>query len=74
MAPVLRRVYDQMHALLIEWLDRADDATLTTPLDDGGAGFAKSPAEAIGRMAWHEGWHAGQLSLLRRALGLAPAF
>ena len=70
----VRDVYDRMHALLIAWLDRADDETLLAPLDDRGAGFAKTPAEAIGRMAWHEGWHAGQLSLLRRALGLAPAF
>ncbi|NUQ67228.1 MAG: DinB family protein [Phycisphaerales bacterium] len=35
-------------------------------------GFAKDRLEVIERAAWHEGWHAGQLSTLRRALGIPP--
>lgn len=68
------RVFRAMHEALLDWLDNADDEALGAPLDDGGTGFAKTPGDAISRMAWHEGWHAGQLSTLRRALGLSPAF
>jgi len=35
-------------------------------------GFAKDRLEVIERAAWHEGWHAGQLSTLRRSLGIPP--
>jgi hypothetical protein len=33
-------------------------------------GFAKTRHEVLLRAAWHDGWHSGQLSALRRALGL----
>lgn len=33
--------------------------------------FAKDKLAIIERCAWHDGWHSGQLSSLRRALGLA---
>ena len=33
-------------------------------------GFAKTRHEVLLRAAWHDGWHSGQLSSLRRALGL----
>lgn len=35
-------------------------------------GFARTRHELLLRAAWHEGWHTGQLSSLRRALGLPP--
>jgi hypothetical protein len=33
-------------------------------------GLASNRIEVIDRNAWHEGWHSGQLSSLRKALGL----
>lgn len=44
---------------------------LKPPATESG-GFAKTRLEAIYKLVWHEGWHQGQLSTLRRALGLPP--
>lgn len=33
-------------------------------------GFAKNRLEVILRAAWHDGWHSGQLSAIRRSLNL----
>lgn len=33
-------------------------------------GFAKDRLDAVLKGCWHEGWHQGQISTLRRALGL----
>ncbi len=65
---------DEQRQRLLDWVNTATDEQLHAPLDDGGIGFANSPFEAIHKEIWHEGWHSGQLSTLRRALGLGPAF
>jgi uncharacterized damage-inducible protein DinB len=39
------------------------------PAADSG-GMAKTKAEMLLHLAWHDGWHAGQISSLRRAAGL----
>jgi hypothetical protein len=70
----VRAHFERARATLNAWLDGASDADLLRPIDDGGMDFAKDAAEALGKCAWHEGWHAGQLSTLRRAAGLPPAF
>jgi len=36
--------------------------------------FGKTPAHVMNSLAWHEGLHAGQLTVIRRALGLGPKF
>jgi hypothetical protein len=38
---------------------------------DGG-GWLANKMQAVDRNAWHVGWHLGQLSNLRRELGMAP--
>ena len=48
------------------------DADMTLPTMGDSYGFAKDRLEVIERAAWHEGWHAGQLSSLRRSLGIPP--
>lgn len=35
-------------------------------------GFAASRVEVVYKAAWHDGWHSGQISSLRRGLGLQP--
>ncbi len=50
-------------------LEKGDDNLSTVCAGDSG-GFAKDLHEIADRAAWHEGWHAGQVSSLRRALGL----
>jgi uncharacterized damage-inducible protein DinB len=70
----VRGHFQASRARLRAWMEAATDEQLAGPLDDGGVGFASTPREALSKEAWHEGWHAGQLAPLRRALGLKPAF
>lgn len=36
--------------------------------------YADDRLDALERAAWHEGWHTGQVSAIRRAIGLKPKF
>jgi uncharacterized damage-inducible protein DinB len=58
---------------LQSWFRSLTEAELRTPLP-AGMRFAANLAELMPSVAWHEAWHGGQLSLVRKALGLAPKF
>ncbi len=49
-----------------------DDAAKPSLIESGG--FLSDRLDAIDKCAWHDGWHAGQLSGLRKALGLKSVF
>jgi len=70
----VRRYFDESRRRLMAWIEQADEEQLTKAVDDGGLGFAKTAFDALSKQMWHEGWHAGQIAPLRRALGLKPAF
>jgi uncharacterized damage-inducible protein DinB len=56
-----------------DWIESMDDAQLTTPLPpEQQKRFAPNLARLFSRLAWHEGMHYGQLTVLRKSLGLAP--
>ncbi len=55
---------------LMEALKSMDEQQLLAPLTEGMESFAPNIAGAMSTLAWHEGLHAGQLSALRRSLGL----
>lgn len=60
---------------LLADLRQADGKTLTRSLmQQESHGFASDPLDAANKEAWHEGWHAGQLSRIRRILGLPMIF
>lgn len=69
----VREQLERQRERLLDWLSGASEADLFAALDDGGIGFAATPLDAINKEIWHEGWHSGQLSALRRAVGLGPA-
>ena len=50
-----------------------DEQQLLTPLPDEMSSFAPNFAAVMSSIAWHEGFHAGQLSAVRRSLGLPRA-
>lgn len=50
----------------------ANDATLNSPLPDDIEGFASDRLAALFNIAWHEGLHAGQITTVRKSLGIAP--
>jgi uncharacterized damage-inducible protein DinB len=70
----VRLHFMEMRERLMLWLGSIDESQLGAPVDDGGAGFAANVADAIGKTIWHDGWHAGQLSTIRRSLGMESAF
>ncbi len=59
---------------LLNWLDTADAKALAMPLTEKTGGFTSDPVDALYKLAWHEGWHMGQVATLRRALGLKSIF
>ena len=50
------------------------DAQLRSPLPEGFTGFATSFAALMSSLAWHEGLHTGQLTVVRKSLGLEPLY
>lgn len=49
-------------------------AQLNESLKEATRGFADTKLDLIYKMAWHDGWHLGQLSTLRKFLGLPGLF
>ncbi len=63
---------DRSHKALVEWLASLDEQKLASPLPGDWAKFAPTYGDVAGSITWHEGFHAGQLSVIRRGLGLPP--
>jgi hypothetical protein len=65
-----QRMMADARARIVRWFEAATDAQLATPLHEKTNGFAHDPIDFLQKLAWHEGWHAGQLASLRKSLGL----
>lgn len=75
--PPAQKVIEVLAAIresLLAWYASATPEQLTAPLSGGFAAFAPSYADLPARFAWHEGLHAGQMTVCRKALGLPPKF
>jgi uncharacterized damage-inducible protein DinB len=72
--PEVRRLFDGARERLTEWAGTLSEAQLSAPLPEAIKDFGASHAHLLGNLAVHEGLHAGQLTIIRRALGLAPKF
>lgn len=68
----VRRAYDATYARLIRAADAMTEADMEAPPAGDSYGFVKDKGEVLEKAVWHEGWHSGQLSSLRRALALPP--
>ncbi len=66
----VRHHFDATYARLVELASKIRPADADKPTVGNSHGFAKSRADVLFKAAWHEGWHSGQLSTLRRGLGL----
>ena len=65
---------DERRATLIDWFSAMDADELAQPLTDGLEKFAPNRAALMPSIAWHEGFHAGQLTAVRRSLGMESMF
>lgn len=68
----LRDAFEKSHAAFIAWYKNADEAALSQDLSAATGGFATDPIDAAHKIAWHEGYHFGQVANVRKALGLEP--
>ena len=60
-------------AALVGWFGSLDEAGLLEPLPEMLRGFAANRAVLMSTLAFHEGFHAGQVSGIRKHLGMARA-
>ncbi|MCC6320456.1 MAG: DinB family protein [Phycisphaerales bacterium] len=68
----VKKHYDAAYGRLYEAVAALKPADLYKPPAAESHGFASSRLDVIHKTIWHDGWHSGQLSSIRRALGLPP--
>ncbi len=66
----VRRHMDAAYGQFVAALRGLTEADLAKPCAMDAMGFASTRLDAVLKGCWHDGWHQGQLSTLRRALGL----
>lgn len=66
----VKALCDSAWSRLLSAANRLSEADLAKPTAKDSGGFAKTRLAVLDRTAWHDGWHAGQVSTLRRSLGL----
>lgn len=59
---------------LMAWFGSMSEEQLASPLSEDWAPFGVNYASLMGSLAYHEGLHSGQLTMVRRSLGIAPRF
>lgn len=69
----IKKLFDANRAVVLNWLEGANDKDLATPLAEKTGGFMLDPIDGALKLAWHEGWHFGQVATCRKGLGLPPA-
>ncbi|MBL1217890.1 MAG: DinB family protein [Planctomycetes bacterium] len=70
----VRGYFESAHNTLIETAKSKSVDQLLMSIEEASGGFMKDGIDGIMKCAWHEGWHTGQLSTLRREMGLGSAF
>lgn len=68
----VREVFKRQREAFLGWFKSMDEAKLAEPLPQDYQMFAPNYGAMMGALAWHEGMHAGQITVIRKALGLAP--
>lgn len=68
----LREKLAQVREEMIAWFAGMPEAQLHSALPKDFATFAENFAMLMSTLAWHEGLHAGQLTVIRKSLGMKP--
>jgi hypothetical protein len=66
----VRATCDAAWKRMLRAAQNTSEADLSAPPATPAGSFASDRLTVINRTAWHDGWHAGQVSTLRRSLGL----
>lgn len=75
--PAVGEIMDGMEerrSVLLDWFGALPESVLGQPTPEPIRDFAATLGVLPLTIAWHEGLHGGQISAIRRALGLEPAF
>lgn len=64
--------FEKTFDLYIEGVEAQSEEELATDIREKTGGFSTDRMQLIEQAAWHVGWHFGQLTSLRRSLGLKP--
>lgn len=70
----MREIMAERREALLAWYRSLNEAKLIEPLPEDWRPFAPDFIGLAHSIAWHEGLHAGQLTVVRKGLGLAPKF
>jgi uncharacterized damage-inducible protein DinB len=73
-AAEVMKALDASHAGVIKWVSSLTAEQLEKAMPKEWEAYAPTMADVPMFAAWHEGYHAGQLSAVRNGLGLPPAF
>jgi hypothetical protein len=66
----VQAVHEKAWQRVLDAAKKLKDADLAKPPAMDSHGLAKSKLEVIRLICWHDGWHQGQVSSLRKAIGL----
>jgi uncharacterized damage-inducible protein DinB len=69
---VIREYFKTSRAAFRSWVESLSDEQLTAPPPEGFQKFAPTLGNVLMRLQWHEGMHYGQLTVIRKSLGLKP--
>jgi uncharacterized damage-inducible protein DinB len=69
---VLRDYFKTSRAAFRSWVESLSDEQLTGPAPEEFKKFAPTLGNILMRLLWHEGMHYGQLTVIRKSLGLKP--
>ena len=75
--PAFVDVIERMGSLradLLDWFGAMSPDELIGPMPMEFRRFGETYGALMGTLAWHEGLHAGQLTVIRKSLGLKPRF
>jgi hypothetical protein len=70
----IRVWFDLTRKTVLDWFRSQNEQDLSTPLPEGIREIAPDRLCLIARLAIHEAGHAGQLTMIRKSLGLPPVF
>ncbi|MBL0928348.1 MAG: DinB family protein [Phycisphaerales bacterium] len=62
--------FERSREALLKGLEALPDSALAVDLSKTTNGFAADGIDALLKLAWHEGWHMGQVANVRKALHL----
>ncbi len=70
----VKQAFRERREALTAWLTDMTESQLDEPTPTRWQPYALTMRDVAHFAAWHEGYHAGQISTLRPAFGLGPAF